>query len=371
MRVVRGRLDRDVLAPGVAGSMAQRERLAMRGVALKPELESFADDSPAYLVERLPILNGAGELRAVCLIALESRTPVPVAEVEWMRIDPQLESAAPGVETAQIDPVIGPCAGRAPLAAPVWLVAGAALKQLEWDAALYHSLLSHFCQRYEGFGVRLAERVAAGRAGELAQELGRLASGARNLGAIPVADLAGEWVEACSAISGGGGRGKGVRVVVIDETERQDGVQNGRDARGGRVRVRHRCTLLQHHVLIAHRGEFGHLEQRRHAHGGETGAFNRRQVPAAAFDVANLDRIAEKVLLRDLHRGVAAAMEDERWISAEQTGGIDALTEQIGSESGGFSVVPEGLHDGKMGVADLGEGRGDVKRSRHGQEVVK
>lgn len=208
VQVVRGRLDRDLLAPAVAGSMAQRERLAMRGVALKPELESFADDSPAYLVERLPILNGAGELRAVCLIALESRTPVPVAEVEWMRIDPQLEGAAPGVETAQIDPVIGPCAGRAPLAAPVWLVAGAALKQLEWDAALYHSLLSHFCQRYEGFGVRLAERVAAGRAGELAQELGRLASGARNLGAIPVADLAGEWVEAlkCGAVDDSGAR---------------------------------------------------------------------------------------------------------------------------------------------------------------------
>ena len=52
--------DRDLLAPDVAGEMAQRERLAMRGVALKPGLESFADDAPVYLVERLPVLDGRG-----------------------------------------------------------------------------------------------------------------------------------------------------------------------------------------------------------------------------------------------------------------------------------------------------------------------
>jgi hypothetical protein len=43
-------------------------------------------------------------------------------------------------------------------------------------------------------------------------------------------------------------------VAVIDELERQDGVQDGLDAGGGRIGVRHRGALLQDHVLIGHGG---------------------------------------------------------------------------------------------------------------------
>jgi hypothetical protein len=156
-------------------------------------------------------------------------------------------------------------------------------------------------------------------------------------------------------------------VAVIDEFEGQDGVQNGLDAGGGRVRVGHRGALLQDHVLIGHGGQLGHLEQRRHAHGGEAFPLDGGEIPSGAFDVADFDAVTEIILLRDLHRGVAAAMEDQGGIAAEQTGSVNALSEQIGAERGGFSVVPEGLHGGVNEVADLGEGRGDVKRSRHGQ----
>jgi hypothetical protein len=186
-QAVRGRLDRDLLAPDVAGEMAQRERLAMRGVALKPGLESFADDAPVFLVERLPILDGRGELAAICLVGMESPPAVEMGDVVEgrARVEPEalsegLPKCVPGMET---------CDGDA-LAPEVWLDVSAASNQLEWDAALYRSLLSLFCQRYANFGVRLAEAFAAGSVGALARDLGRLATGARNLGATPLADLA-------------------------------------------------------------------------------------------------------------------------------------------------------------------------------------
>lgn len=186
---VRGRLDRDLLAPDVAGEMAQRERLAMRGVALKPGLEAFAADAPVYLVERLPILDSRGGLAAVCLIAMAS--PVVIGDAAAVERMPAVEAEAPSMPLPGNPPSAEGCAAETPPPGG-WLRVSSASNQLEWDAALYRSLLSLFCQRYEGFGVRLAERLAAGEIGDLAKDLGRLASGARNLGAIPLAGLAAE-----------------------------------------------------------------------------------------------------------------------------------------------------------------------------------
>ena len=192
VQAVRGRLDRDLLAPDVAGEMAQRERLAMRGVALKPGLESFADDAPVYLVERLPILDGRGELAAVCLVGMESPPAVEMGEV--VQGQAPVEPEAPTERLPEFAPGVEVCDAEAP-AAQGWLDVSGASNQLEWDAALYRSLLSLFCQRYANFGVRLADAVASGGVGALARDLGRLACGARNLGAIPLADLATELAE--------------------------------------------------------------------------------------------------------------------------------------------------------------------------------
>lgn len=60
----------------------------------------------------------------------------------------------------------------------------------EWDAALYRALLARFSQRYEGFPQRSAELFASGHFARLGRELGQLSSGARKLGAGPLADLA-------------------------------------------------------------------------------------------------------------------------------------------------------------------------------------
>lgn len=86
-----GRLDRDLLAPDIAGLMAQRERLALRGVTLKPDLESFNGEDPAYLVERLPIFDAEGQLRAVCLIAMEQ----PGVAISELMSTPTTDRAEP------------------------------------------------------------------------------------------------------------------------------------------------------------------------------------------------------------------------------------------------------------------------------------
>jgi PAS domain-containing protein len=69
-----GRLDRDLLTPDVAGELAKRERMAMRGVKIRPELEAFDRESPAYLVERLPLRDARGKLSGVCLVAMPAPT---------------------------------------------------------------------------------------------------------------------------------------------------------------------------------------------------------------------------------------------------------------------------------------------------------
>lgn len=178
---VRGRLDRDLLPPDVAGDLAQRERLAMRGVVLKPELESFDREAPAFLVERLPVRDGTGALQAVCMVAIGSQALA--AEIAPVTTQPALAAtvaAPPPLAEGPAEPATG----------EVWLSEAARSTQLDWDAALYRSLLSHFCQRYEGFPSRVAERLVAGKTDGLARELSQLARGARNLGALPLADLA-------------------------------------------------------------------------------------------------------------------------------------------------------------------------------------
>jgi len=136
-------------------------------------------------------------------------------------------------------------------------------------------------------------------------------------------------------------------VAVIDELERQNRMQNGLDARSGRIGVRHRGALLQDHVLVGHGGQLGHFEQCGHAHGSEAFTLDGGEIPAAALNVANVHQITEVILFSDFDGGVATAMEHECWISAKQAGGVDALSEGISSKSGGFSVVPEALHNKK------------------------
>lgn len=174
-----GRLDRDLMPADQAGELARRERLAMRGVVLKPELETFDFDGPAFVVERIPVRDAQGELRAVCLLGLESVAAeagkaVAGAVAENPRLQPVVEKGwvelAPTVE--------------------VWLAEGAHLQNEDWDPALYDALLSRFCQRYERLRSGLTRRLETEAHPRLAKEIGRLAAGARSLGAHPLATAA-------------------------------------------------------------------------------------------------------------------------------------------------------------------------------------
>lgn len=205
VQAVRGRLDRDLLAPDVAGELARRERLAMRGVVLKPEIESF-DGGPAtsFLVERLPVRDGRGALRAVCLVAMEAQAlsePVPDTA------EPESLAAAAGAPSPE-----EPRAAE-PRARPAWLCEAARSTALEWDPTLYRSLLSHFCRRYAGFASRAAEGSAGDRLEEFERDLCQLARGARNLGALPLAELA---VALVGALKERGAEGLGANLAAFD-----------------------------------------------------------------------------------------------------------------------------------------------------------
>lgn len=209
----RGRLDRDLLTPDVAGELAQRERLALRGVALRPELESFDREPPSFLVERIPIRDAVGEICAVCLLAMDSRhmyepdgAPNTAGATVEAEAEARLPIVAPADESAH---------GMVPDAVPVldevelpldaagpgliegdgeWLCESPPSGQLEWDAALYRSLLTRFVLRYEGFARLAAENAAHGAVARVEHDLGQLSRGARNLGAVPLADLAAKLI---------------------------------------------------------------------------------------------------------------------------------------------------------------------------------
>ncbi|MEO7796038.1 MAG: PAS domain-containing protein, partial [Thermoanaerobaculia bacterium] len=351
---IRGRLDRDLLPPDVAGDLAQRERLAMRGVMLKPERESFDREAPSFLVERIPIRNEDDEMCAICLLAMESPlaeetagtlstagtfsgaqdevvSPMPLPEPDVATSLAMAASAVPNVDEVEIPlaaeglvlvamassaerealglalagggygvamaataseillhlaapepgstppeaifvdellvrdegkrrallaalealsgglgiviPVVAPgerfeCwrtatgatqvplakgaplsrlhaamlalrasrvpqgAGGAALGGGVWLSEPAAVSQLEWDAALYSSLLARFSQRCEDFRRRSAEMVAQGELARVEHELGQLSRGARNLGAVPLASLAARLIGVLKSAKG-------------------------------------------------------------------------------------------------------------------------------------------------------------------------
>src|SRR6185503_12949649 len=62
-----------------------------------------------------------------------------------------------------------------------------------------------------------------------------------------------------------------------------------------------------------------------------------------ALDVEHVLFLAEEVPLAQLDRGVAAAVQDERAVAAEQARGVDPRTERTG-ELRRVGVAPEALH---------------------------
>src|SRR6185436_19908722 len=79
-----------------------------------------------------------------------------------------------------------------------------------------------------------------------------------------------------------------------------------------------------------------------------------REIPPTSLDVEQLLAIAEEVRGGRLYRGVAAAVQDERWLLSQQPRSVDPEPERISFRSTGFLVVPEALHGRQVPRATAG-----------------
>ena len=130
--------------------------------------------------------------------------------------------------------------------------------------------------------------------------------------------LAIELADALFAARRVGDREHRVGMRVIDEPERHAAVEDRLD-RGHRCgRPQHVGDELVHHVRAGQPIESGKLEHVIEPHRREARRFDELEVPAAALHVEDGQLVAEAVALDDLHRRVAAAVEHERLVAAEQ-----------------------------------------------------
>ncbi len=138
-----------------------------------------------------------------------------------------------------------------------------------------------------------------------------------------------------------------VGVCVIDELGGQDRVEQRLDARGRGAGVEEREAKSVDHGLI---GEGGKARER--AEGVEPArgvprGLDRREVPAGALHAQDVDGLPEERDRARLHRGVAAAVQHQARLPAEEARGVRAHRD-VASELG--ALVLERCGDRALGV---------------------
>ena len=111
-------------------------------------------------------------------------------------------------------------------------------------------------------------------------------------------------------------------------------------------------ALQRHHVLVRQPVELARLQQGVELHRRQALRLDDAHVPAAALDAEHVPRLADDVGCRGLARGVAAAMQHQPRVTAQQSRRIDAQRQVaadaffsiVGDQLFGFGVVPEVLH---------------------------
>ncbi len=141
-------------------------------------------------------------------------------------------------------------------------------------------------------------------------------------------------------------------VGVVDELVGDEGVQQRlhRRVRGGGIQQQ--LALGRDHVLVREALQGAQLHQGLQAHGRMAGRLDLAKVPARALDAEHLDILAEHVASPRLHRGVAAAVQHQPRVPAEQPGGVgaqgqvfaDALAGVAFDGRKGVLVAPETFH---------------------------
>ena len=133
-----------------------------------------------------------------------------------------------------------------------------------------------------------------------------------------------------------------VGVGVIDEGVRHERVQQRLDRRVGGHRIDQVGALDPHHLFVRQRVERAQLAQGCEPHGGKAGGLDRRHVPAAALDAEDLGFLAHQIGNARLDGGVAAAVQHQLRILAEEAGRIDAQA-QIAPDAQPGILIDGGL----------------------------
>ena len=131
---------------------------------------------------------------------------------------------------------------------------------------------------------------------------------------------------------------------VIDERVRHEGMQQQFQRRAGRHRIEQIGALHARHVLVGKFVAAAQLAQRRKPHRHHAGRLDGRHVGAGALDAQHLDLVACEVAHPRLHRGVAAAVQHELAIAAEQSRAVDAQRQLRRNAACGIAV------DRRLGV---------------------
>mgnify|MGYP006992415780 CR=1 FL=1 len=150
-----------------------------------------------------------------------------------------------------------------------------------------------------------------------------------------------------------------VRVRVVDELVRQECVQQRLHRGVGRRRVEQARAQGRDHRLVAERLEPAQRLQRPQAHRRQPGRLDVRQVPAAALDARDLGEHSEVVGQRRLDRGVAAAVQHQRRLAAEQARAVHP--------QGQVLVAPARVEGGV--VRDRGAGVGVGPGAFHARDL--
>jgi hypothetical protein len=138
------------------------------------------------------------------------------------------------------------------------------------------------------------------------------------------------------------------RMGVVHEGVGQEGVQQGLHRGIWRRRIDQVAALGGHHFLIAEGRQGSQGLQLLQPHRRVARRLDRGQIPARALHAQHRDRLAQQAGDGGFHRRVAAAMEHQVGVGAQQAGGIGAqsqiLTHPLGAVAGdrfgGLSVRP-------------------------------
>ena len=115
-----------------------------------------------------------------------------------------------------------------------------------------------------------------------------------------------------------------VRVGVIDELVRKEPMQEGLNRGVGRRRIDQAGALRIHHVFVAKHVPVAQRAEALEADGGQARGLDTAKIPTTALHAEDRDLDTDVVDEGRLHRRVAAAVEHQRRILANQPRGVDA-----------------------------------------------